>query len=347
MKLSQRFIWALVVSLHLPDMAISQDTALVYEDFELALHNPLEWSDLSGSGWLSAWERSVGDDVVIDTGQITHPGFSTVEGNHHLVAHQQLVGLRFQRSFPLIPDDGRAIWLSCLLDFKDVSHPNGVTNIALLRSGNQEIAMGKKFGNEKIGFAMPEAGNYNTDIDARGARWLVMKLQFSGDREAEQAWLWVDPDPSAEPNPDDADLAAPQDGLGAPSINSGVNGIEVRAEGTAPQLVLVDEIKIGRSYESVSSGVLTTTREVHEVLRLEIYPNPVARDIFIRSEHDLMEESARLMTSTGEIISVQLRKESNHIWQLSPGASLTPGHYIFFVSSQDGRKCLARVQISN
>lgn len=265
---------AILQSQHHPDL-------LVYEPFDYAVFNPIWCADVSGIGWTGAWERVIGDDAIIRAENLEYEGLSPDPGNHCAVEFVR-AGIRYNRPINAVADDGQVIWVSVIMDFKPGAHPNNVGNITLLKNGNQVFTFGKKFGNEKFGTVWPGVTQYNTNIEAAGLHWMVLKIQFSGDGGEEQAWLWIDPPADTEPDVSTANLTMPQNGLPALRINGGFDAVQLKAEGTAPLLLGYDEFRIGRNFGAISSMVtnISSTPELAE--RMVVYPNPVSGELSVK-----------------------------------------------------------------
>ena len=199
---------------------------------------------------------------------------------HRVIVPFRRAGIRYNRTFRRINDDGQTIWIACDLDF-GAGGPNGnVGNLTLTRAGGQQLSVGKKFGNGKIGVVVPNVNGYDTDVDAVGAHRIVLKIQFSGDTDNERAWLWVDPGPedlttAGELDETTATLTLPQDGLPGPRLNIGLDGAQLKVEGTPPLRVAFDNLAIGTTYRSVDPA-FTTSDRVPETTDFPfvVYPNP-------------------------------------------------------------------------
>ena len=267
----------------------SQSEAMVYEPFDYALLTPLNWAE-GGEGWETEWNRAVGDDIIIREGNLPYEGWDIEPGNHLSIDFVR-AGLRYNRKIELIPDDGGTLWASVIMNFLPGNNVNNVGNITLTRNGNQVITFGQKYGNQRFGLVWPGATQYNTDIPTEGLHWLVVKIQFSGDNGPEQAWLWVDPPTEAEPLEAEADLAVPQPGFPNLSLNFGIDGVQVKAEGNAPLRMDMDELRLGRTFAAVSPFLLTSSTAPEQAAGLFLFPNPTKSAFHVRG----LKEAGQLM----------------------------------------------------
>lgn len=250
---------------------------LFSETFDYPRYNSLNLSEGGLGSWEGHWYREKGLDVILKPGDLVHPAWPEEENGTHLEAIFRGNPIRFNRSFPLIEDDGQALWVSVLMEFLPGAHPNNVGNITLLRNGSQVLTFGRKFGNQRFGLVWPGATNYNSDIPTEGLHWVVMKLQFSGNSEPENAWLWIDPLPNEIPEEASAALAVPTSGGPQLRLNQGIDGVQVKVEGTPPLEMRFDRLLFGRSFAEVSPLTLSSFHATEPALtHLQVFPNPAS-----------------------------------------------------------------------
>ena len=251
---------------------------LVHEPFDYAPKNPV-WCSDGGTGWDVDWSRVTGDDAIYEAGDLDTT--SGVVGTHALLPFE-LAGMRYNRNIPLIADDGQDLWISVWMDFAEGAHPNNVGNITLLRNGDQVYTFGRKFGNERFGLVWPGATGYNTSVPTEGRHWVVTKIEFSGDNGAESAYLWIDP-PGATagmpPAPADADLAITPGSSPALTLNAGINGVQLKNEGTPPLFLGLDELLLGRTFADVAPTIVSTNTPQVRFGELSIQPNPATTTV--------------------------------------------------------------------
>ncbi|WP_185154123.1 T9SS type A sorting domain-containing protein [Fulvivirga sp. M361] len=247
---------------------------------------------LSGQGaendqWAGPWEFVGSEEAgVIATGALEVPGI--VGTSNRAVLINDLGNVRYVRKLKTpISDDGNEYWLSALVDFGEGSNAAGnVGQLYLWSDGfnaplDQRLAIGRTFDNTegKIGFFDRAAGRrVKSEMKATGSFWLVMKLQMSGDAEADSAWLWINPDPELT-DPDLADAVA---NIASASLNDGFAGIFLKSEGNPSLTTSFDDIRLGTTYSSVtpasSSGGGNPVTGWEDVVKnkgnITNYPNP-------------------------------------------------------------------------
>ncbi|WP_020570145.1 T9SS type A sorting domain-containing protein [Neolewinella persica] len=264
----------------------AQSEVLVYETFDYAAYNPMFCLGDTINGWTGPWTRETGDDAIIRGGDLVPTTVIPTSGRASLEFIR--AGIRYNRPIDLIEDDGQALWISYDVDFRAGSVANNVGNVTFTRGSNQVFTVGRKFGNRKIGLVWPGAGNYNTDIDAEGLHRLVVKIQFSGDSGDELAWLWVDPDTfndAGEPTAETADITVPTTGLPGLRLNIGIDGVQLKVEGTPPLEVDFDNLILGRTFRAVDPDYIVGTRNVSQVkFPVKLFPNPTNGPIGIEWE---------------------------------------------------------------
>ena len=317
------------------------DTPLLRESFDYAEYNPLWCAESPDSNWKGEWSRIKGDDVIIRQGNLDYNGWGTAWGNHVSIPFIS-AGIRYNRPTELIADDGQVLWASVMMEFKAGNHPNNVGNITLLKSGSQVFTFGRKYGNELFGFIWPpNVGAYNTNIPTDGLHWVVVKIQFSGDSGEEKAWMWIDPPANMEPDSSSANLIVPEAGKPALRINDGIDGVQIKAEGVAPLRLAMDELRLGRSFESVNPFLATGLSDELFPGTIKLIPNPVAENLEIHIQMTYPQHlTFELYTTDGRqlhtflpqryeagIMKIQLSLSQLHI---------APGLYLLRVKGEKG-----------
>lgn len=267
----------------------AQSEQLVREVFDYAALNPMFCLGDTTDGFLGPWTRVIGDDAIILRGSLGEAGASTDLGNRATLEFIR-AGIRYNRPIRRIQDDGDDLWVAVDMDFRPGSGVNNVANLTLTRAGSQAIAIGRKFGNRKIGLVFPGATNYNTSVDAEGLRRLVLRIRFSGDTGNEEAWLWVDPDEfteAGEPTEESADLTITRSSSPALRLNIGFDGVQLKNEGTPPLLVDYDNLILARTYAALSPDYLLSAPDLRSPqggLHLAAYPNPATGPVTVEWE---------------------------------------------------------------
>ncbi|MTB50357.1 T9SS type A sorting domain-containing protein [Lewinella sp. W8] len=289
-----------------------QSEQLVREVFDYAALNPMFCLGDTTDGFLGPWTREIGDDAIILRGSLGETGAATDLGNRATLEFIR-AGIRYNRPITRIQDDGNDLWVAVDMDFRPGSAANNVANLTLTRAGSQAIAIGRKFGNRKIGLVFHNATNYNTDVDAEGLRRLVLRIRFSGDTDNEEAWLWVDPDEfdaNGEPTDASADLTITRTSSPALRLNIGIDGVQLKNEGTPPLLVDYDNLILARTYAALSPDYLISTTSPRAVttLPLTVYPNPATGPLTVT--WDMPERETLLL----ELLDLQ----GKVIWRQAP-----------------------------
>lgn len=329
--LLQKSVWLATVALLITGIqkGLSQSETTVYEPFDYALLTPLNWAE-GGEGWETEWNRAVGDDIIIREGNLPYQDWGSEPGNHLSIDFVR-AGLRYDRKIELIPDDGGTLWASVIMNFLPGNNANNVGNITLTRNGNQVFTFGQKYGNQRFGLVWPGATQYNTDIPTEGLHWVVVKIQFSGDNGPEQAWLWVDPPTEAEPLEAEADLAVPQAGFPNLTLNFGIDGVQVKAEGNAPLRMDMDELRLGRSFSAVNPFVVTSTANPELVSHIRLFPNPASGTVQLSG-----------LQEQGQLFIYDLNGKVVHAQPVSAGTASIPvqrlpsGPYVVQIATRKG-----------
>ncbi|MEL6923596.1 MAG: T9SS type A sorting domain-containing protein [Bacteroidota bacterium] len=233
-------------------LPLALSAQLVEEHFDYPLSNSLNLANGGSGQWEGHWYREKGLDVIIEPGSLLVEGLEGTAQGEHLGVVYRAQGIRYNRSFTPIEDDGNSLWVSVIMEYLPEAHPNNVGNITLLKNGQQALTFGRKFGNEKFGVVWPGAGNYNTDKDTDGLHWLVLRVKFSGDANPERVWLWVDPTPNEVPDSLSADLFIGENSQPALRLNNGLDGVQIKVEGTPPLDMRYDALLMGRSFSDVA-----------------------------------------------------------------------------------------------
>ena len=261
-------------------LSLSAFGQFLHEPFDYAPKNPI-WCSGGGTGWIGEWSRETGDDAIYEANDLDTIDNET--GTHALLPFE-LAGMRYNRRIPLIADEGQTVWMSVWMKFAEGANPNNVGNVTFTRNGNQVFTIGRKFGNQKFGFVWPGAGNYNTDVDTEGLHWVVARIEFSGNNAAESVWLWIDPIIDGTTPPDDASANLMIDASSSPSLrlNTGIDGVQLKNEGTPPLFMGLDELLLGNTFLEVAPMLTSTTTPTTFFGELTVLGNPVADQLTYR-----------------------------------------------------------------
>lgn len=176
---------------------------------------------------------------------------------------------------------GRSYWVSYMIDIKTPLPVGNTYFMVKLYSASTELmAIGKGGGGPDpavwtCGSGWP--GATGDDVSAKqiaaGPVWLVTRIDMSGNgTDPCRTYMWVDPDPSAEPDTTSADVkrnsTIPAGGITDIGLEFGGDGVNVR--------FVVDEINLATTFSGLTvTGVAPISRNVPDRFALsQNYPNP-------------------------------------------------------------------------
>jgi len=272
----------------------------VRESFDYPVGSVLDGLGTAGNGWGGPWQfYTQGNnppvpDSPVDSSQfvvndfdydnipyeIPHVGNSisaTIANANTEIRYSRWLAQRW-------PDQaGTSYWISAAMQLHEVNTTSiwafvSFYDSVTATSNGEGTALGKGWGDNVFSFGSGAPGAneksvYGWDV---GSVWLVGRVVMSGDAGNEQFYMWVNPDPSVEP---DTALADVRHGGG---LNNGFTRIAVHFGdygGLAGLKFDVDEVRVGTSWGDVSSP-LTTAIDRPETQRPELfalpqnYPNP-------------------------------------------------------------------------
>ncbi|MBN1999453.1 T9SS type A sorting domain-containing protein [candidate division KSB1 bacterium] len=240
--------------------------------------------DLAGcgaaeNGWGGPWEVFEGpaENMFIIDGSLEYPALS-VAGNQLVGISPSSGGCRAARSLETtwLDDPGADYWISFLMEIENVNLISGSWQGVSLWLDYGEVAyFGKNWGNDNWGI-IGDLGSLNYPSPYEyfdGCAWLVAKIEMSGDDTNEMAYLWVNPDPSVEP--DMAEIAVSGE---CSILDNGFNQIVCHLGMSDGITCFYDEIRVGTSFADVSPEFASVDRhdaEFPDQIELsQNYPNP-------------------------------------------------------------------------
>ncbi|MEL7163653.1 MAG: T9SS type A sorting domain-containing protein, partial [Bacteroidota bacterium] len=241
------------------------------------LNGLFELAGGSEQGWTGSWQRAIGDDAILRRGNLEVNDFNLGEDGTRASLEFIRAGIRYNRRMERLRDDGQEIWASVIMDWRPTTVGNNVGNVTLTRNNEQVLSFGRKFGNRRIAIVLPGGVSFETSTPAEGRHLLLLKIEMSGDGGTERAFLWVDPpleQPTGGPDVVSADAATP---TGRFNLNDGIDGVQLKVEGTPPLAVEYDRLVIGGSFRAVLPGftVANANRE-QRAWQFYVLPNPTA-----------------------------------------------------------------------
>ncbi len=222
----------------------------------------------STGGWGGPWEEMETGFIYV---MLADPGFGEIEKTGGYIEVLE-AGTTFRDLAEVWPDNGSAYWFSMLymrIDAIDVD--DSYNGFSLFKDNTELLYIGKPWGSKMIGLdGHGGSGAVSSDVDTYDGGWIVVKLDMSGDDELDKAYIWVNPDPSVEPDTTAADTMALWPG------DDGFNRVRI-GSGNAPNQCecIYDEIRLGQTFEGLTMPDTATAvnAEKNIVSSFELYPN--------------------------------------------------------------------------
>ncbi|UCE05469.1 MAG: T9SS type A sorting domain-containing protein [bacterium] len=280
--------FALVVLM--TSLAMSQ--SLVRESFSYPA--TLDGLGLAADGWGGNWAIDPTDNGVEGLAVVAGNVFNYDDlnweipdtGNHIQVTKKNAWSdhQRYKRQMATTwPNEaGQSYWVSYLLDVKEpLPVGNTYFMVKLYHDDSELLAIGKGGGRDTsppvwtCGSGWPGmSGDDVSDVEiVAGPVWLVVRIDMSGGAGSERTFMWVDPDPMAEPDTNSAIVKRNS------SMPNGINTIGLEFGGDGENVVLIfDEIRIASSYADMSTPItsvrLTKNNIPYRFALSQNYPNP-------------------------------------------------------------------------
>jgi hypothetical protein len=247
MKKIIMFVMVLVIGL---TAGIANAALLASESFEYTAGTPLLNQD-GGTGWTGSWEEEMenGTGATIRLGSLEHPSVEYA-GNHVDVVDN--VGnaeewYTRELTTPLL-DDGSTYWVSVVFQKYNDENAGSWCGFAL----GENIWFGKGYDMDNLVLWNNLGGDMETDVPATDLSLMVLKIE-TNPVDDEQVYLWVNPDPGAEPSTDTANANLEIALLGTETPDGAdFFVLDYGASGTANSSDFKsDEIRIGTLFEDV------------------------------------------------------------------------------------------------
>ncbi len=202
-----------------------------------------------GSGFDGEWIKLAGTSPIISEGGIESALLQKRTSGNVI---QTLDLTRMVRSLEgEYGDFGRTFWVGWWFDTENQG-PN-ISHLVLADENSfgaggpdgRIVQIGSGFGASNIGIV----GSGNTAANADEGHFLVAEIVTNGTSDNDLVYLYVDPDPEAQPDREDAALVAEKD-------LSAWNAIGLIVEGTVGVTAYYDDIQVGLDYGSVVSDDL-------------------------------------------------------------------------------------------
>lgn len=242
--------------------------AVIIEPFDYAEGSLGEQGE-ANNGWGGAWEAVTAGEIIVTPGSMT---FTIIPSTGSYIEVLD-GGTIFRNLADTWPDDGSTYWVSFLYQrFDGIDVDDSYNGLSLFIDTQELLYMGKPWGTKNLGLDGSGVENVGSEIDAYNGGWMVVKLVMSGDAENDDAFLWINPDPSVEPDTADADVHVGWKG------SNGFNRIRI-GSGNSPNQAecAYDEIRISQSFSGLT--VETSVQEespakANQFALLGNYPNP-------------------------------------------------------------------------
>jgi hypothetical protein len=265
MRLSTVLI-SLTLILMLSSQSWSQYSAR--EDFAYLTGKSLDSLGTSGNGWGGPWMIDTSNShnynlsIIADTGyNYADLNFSYPYIGNNLVSQSpgNWAAARYFRPLDKVwPETKGQYWVSYL--FQTQSTPTGNTYYLLkLYSGSTElVAVGKGGGGTTYSCGSGWPGGAGDDVssteDQGGPVWLVAMVNLTGDATADvtaRTYMWINPDPSKTPDTNSADVKRNT------NLSKGFDRVAIEFGGADTMQLGYDEIRLGTSFTSVSSSLVS------------------------------------------------------------------------------------------
>lgn len=189
---------------------------LVYEPFNYAAGSNLDGQS-GGLGWSSAWRNaSNATGGAIVSGSLAAPGGLVTSGNSAVLSGASGTYTIF-RDIPTVTGAaGTSTWISYLgqrqgdtvtqpSDWPDNDYPRGVT-VSLFQAGGEAIGAGNSSGAALNEWSLIPNGSGNdrtlvtqSGVPYNNLEWVVIKINHNGVGVDDDAFMWLSPNPGAEP----------------------------------------------------------------------------------------------------------------------------------------------------
>lgn len=345
---------SLLLIFFIASLSISQST--VHESFEYPLTTIAGLGTASG-GFGDAWfvheEGGVEGLAAIGQGFFNYADLNwaipvaSTDSTHIQVNKKRAWADHMRYKRPLAetwPNEaGKIYWVSYLLDVKEpLPAGNTYFMVKLYYDDGELLAIGKGGGRDTsppvwtCGSGWPGmSGDDVSEVEILGGPvWLVVRIDMSGGTGVERTFMWVDPDPSAEP---DTNAAIVKRNSNMPS---GFNSIALEYGGDGPDVTLVfDEIKIASEYADLTTSIRLVQNLPYQFVLSQNYPNPfnpsttISYTIQNRTQVDLSVYD--LLGRKVAVLVDGVQNAGEHVLSFS-GADLPSGIYYYTLKTDNG-----------
>lgn len=233
--------------------AVASGTTMVYEGFDIPAGDLHGTSGATSMGWDNEWHSQYDDDGPVNqhtvtAGGLTYPNLATSGGALQIESGGEFA---LDHTFRVLDStyDSGSMWASALIRLSTTAGGTGSFQISYQNGDyNNNLYMGTEWAGSEWQIGRGPEGDARSDsgVAAIGDEtfFLVMHMDFA----AEEARFWVNPESGiADPGAPATSITSEEFGpIDRVSITSG-SFDDVDFTGT-----LVDELRIGTSYEAVA-----------------------------------------------------------------------------------------------
>ena len=227
----------------------------VSESFDCTAGDGLNAQGGAGDGWAEAWELLSGPDQLISSTSIANPELLVTTGGNSLLIDATLGSTRMSRRLEnRYIDHGQNYWFGFNTNFSNADLDGGEllviladTTFAGSGGAGQPVAFGKRNTADELGIMSFGSSftSISAQVGANGSYWMVAKLEMTGDGDADTVRLFINPDPSVEP---EAGTEAAT--WITNSLNNGFQEIGFKHSSGATQ-ALVDDFYLALDYSDI------------------------------------------------------------------------------------------------
>lgn len=218
---------------------------LFAQDFETVVESfDYEEGDLDGMGsntmgWDESWQATSGFVNIMDGNLPPDTQGRHIETEADF-APLEIYRFRYLKETWL--DDGNPYWMGFVFQRLDDGTISSWGGLSLMMDDTELLFMGSPWLQNKIGIDCMGI-QLSTEVPDTVMTWMVMKLDMDGTAERDSIFLWIDPDPSVEP---DTKMAACRGDW------NGSNGFNrIRLGNDAQYVLAYDGIRLGPSFDAV------------------------------------------------------------------------------------------------
>jgi hypothetical protein len=231
--------WAVIL------ISAASFSGMVYGQVKESFDYPAGDLDTQGAaadGWEGPWSMEDGMIMITDGNMEPDTQGKSIE----TVLEPGGTIIYYRRLADLWPDNGDPYWIGFMFQRRDDGSASSWGGLSLFLDSAELLFMGSPYLANRVGLDCTGYGAQNSEYSDMELTWVVVKLGMDGTAENDSAYLWVNPDPTKEP-----DIAL-SDARGAWKGSDGFNRIRIGND--ASYVLAYDMIRIGTSFDQIKSG---------------------------------------------------------------------------------------------